>query len=124
MMTPREIEMCVLDCLQDDDVEDIAALLRMLNGEDDDRSWESARGLPFGEAEVQSALARLMESGLVTPAAEHAAHHDGVRRIPREAVGASIPWAEVWFHIEPEGRKVVHSWWNAEGQAKYPLGRK
>lgn len=122
MMTPREIEMCVLDCLQDDVIEDVAALLRMLNGTDDDQSWETARGKPFDEAEVQAALSRLMEKGLVTAAAEQSPDFGAARPIPREAVGTSVPWGEVWFHLEPEGREAVQAWWNAEGQAKYPLG--
>jgi len=83
-MTPREIEMCVLDCLQDDDIEDIAALLRLLSGADDDQSWETARGMPFSEIEVQSALARLMEKELVKPLAEQAPHFGAARPIPRE----------------------------------------
>ena len=120
-MTPREIEMCVLDCLQDDDVEDVAALLRMLNGEGDDQSWETARGMPFDESEVQAALARLMEKGLVTPSAEHPRRDGTVRPIPWEKVGTSVAWSQVWFHLEPEGREAVKAWWNGEGKAKYPI---
>jgi hypothetical protein len=119
-MTPREIEMCVLDCLQDDDIENVTALLTMLNRKNNDRSWETARGQPFDEGEVQLALVSLMENGLVTPAAELAPDY-GVRPIPRMAVGTSVPWPEVWFHIEPAGRDEVQAWWQAEGQAKYPL---
>ncbi len=120
-MTPREIEMCVLDCLQDDDIEDIAALLRMLNGADDERSWEAARGMPFREAEVRSALARLMEKGLVTPAAEQSPHFGEARPIPIESVGVAVPWEKVWFRLEPQGRETVRSWWISEGQRRYPF---
>jgi hypothetical protein len=63
-----------------------------------------------------------MEKGLVTPAAEQAPDFDAVCPIPREVVGTSVPWGEVWFHLEPEGREVVQAWWNAEGKARYPLG--
>jgi len=122
MMTLREIEMCVLDCLQNDVIEDVAALLRMLNGNDGDQSWGTARGKPFGEAEVQAALTRLMEKRLVTAAAEQETEIGAARPIPREAVGTSIPWGGVWFHLEPEGREAVQAWWSAEGQARYPLG--
>lgn len=121
MMTPREIEMCVLDCLQDDAIEDVAALLRVLNGIDDDRSWETARGKPFDESEVQAALIRLMEKGLVTAVAEQSPDFCAARPIPREALGTSVPWGELWFHLEPAGREAVQSWWKTEGQAKYPL---
>lgn len=120
-MTPREIEMCVLDCLQDDGLEDVATLLRSLNGTDDHRSWETARGMAFSQTEVRSALTRLMEQGLVTPTAEQPPRYEGTSPIPMEAVGVSVPWAEVWFHINPEGRAAVREWWDTEGCAKYPL---
>ena len=121
MMSLREVEMCVLDCLQDDDIEDVAALMRMLNAADDNRSWSALRRMLFDEAEVQSALVRLMEMRMVTPAVEQPPDFEAVRPIPREAVGTSIPWSKVWFHLEPEGRKRVQYWWKTEGQAKYPL---
>jgi len=123
-MTPREIEMCVLDCLQDDAIEDMAALLRMLNDKDDDSSWETARGMPFNDAEVRAALVRLMEKGLVTPAAERAPHYGEARPIPWREVGASIEWGEVWFHLEPQGREAVQTWWSTEGKIRYPLGER
>lgn len=121
-MTPIEIEMCILDCLQDDAVENMSTLLRALNGADDPKSWEAARGGPFCEAEVQSALARLMEKRLVTPLAEQVLELGSLHRISVDAVGTSIAWKSVWFHLEVAGRAVVQAWWDFEGKTKYPLG--
>ncbi len=118
-MTPRDIEMAVLDTLQDD-IEDVAALLRMLNGPDDEQCWETLRGMPFHKVEVQAALVRLMNKGLVTPAAELAPHFGELRPIPMEFVGVSVPWEEVWFDLTAAGRRVIQDWWKTEGDAQYP----
>lgn len=121
-MTPSEIEMCVLDSLQDDAVENISTLLISLNGGDDPNSWEAARGVPFCKMEVQSALARLLEKRLVAPLAEQALELGSLRRIPVDAVGTSVAWESVWFHLELAGRVAVQAWWDSEGKMRYPLG--
>ncbi len=118
-MTPRDIEMAVLDSLQND-IEDVVQLLHILNGADNDLSWESARGMPFHKVEVQAALVRLMDKGLVIPHAALAPELDTLRPIPRSAIGDSVPWEEVWFDLNPEGRRVIQEWWKNEGDAKYP----
>lgn len=119
-MTPRDIEMCVLDSLQND-IEDVTQLLNILNGPDDERSWETARGMPFHKVEVQAALVRLMDTGLVIPHAAIAPELDTLRPIHRWAIGVSVPWEEVWFDLTAEGRRVIQEWWKNEGDAKYPL---
>jgi hypothetical protein len=118
-MTPRDIEMAVLDSLQND-TEDVVQLLHILNGADDDLSWESARGMPFHKVEVQAALVRLMDKGLVIPHAALEPELDTLRPIPRSAIGVSVPWEEVWFDLTVEGRRAIQEWWKNEGDAKYP----
>jgi hypothetical protein len=117
-MTPIEIQMCVADVMQDDDIENLDSILRMLNHEDD--SWRTTRGSQFTGAEVRAALERLISDGLVTPCAEQAPG-DGCRPIPVGRDWKSIPWEELWFHLEDAGRNAVHRWWEGEGRHKYPL---
>lgn len=118
-MTSREIEMCVLDCLQDD-VENVPALLRMLNGHDPS-SWEMARGARFTADEVQAALDSLMDKQMVTPYADDSCG----TCVPVEGniVGSTRAWEDVWFQLEPLGRDVFRQWWEAEGRIKYPFPR-
>jgi len=120
-MTPRDIEMCVMDCLQDDVMENMAALLRVLNGADDRRSWESARGQSFSESEVQSALVRLMNNGFVIPLAEQASSNDKISPVQVSEVGFGVTWSRAWFHLTQAGRTALQAWWHAEGQARYPV---
>jgi hypothetical protein len=119
-MNPYEIQMCVADVLQDDDIENIESILRMLNGSNDELSWKSARDVAFTEDEARAALANLIADGLVTPCASRPAS-EGCSPIPASHVGTEFPWANVWFHLETPVREAVRRWWEAEGQAKYPL---
>lgn len=119
MMTPRDIQMCVADVMQDDEIEDVASVLRMLNHEYES-SWRAARGSLFTVEEVHDALQQLMAAGLVTPNAEQPPL-DGCRPIPVDQVGTTFSWDAVWFHLEPAGRDAMRHWWETEGQAKYPL---
>jgi hypothetical protein len=118
MMSPEEVRMCVADVLQDDDIENIDSILRMLNFPDEP-SWRASRGAAFTDEEVLEALAGLIEDGLVTPCVEHPQSGD-CSPIPAAQVGAEYQWNALWFHLEPAGRDAVRRWWETEGEAKYP----
>jgi hypothetical protein len=118
-MSPDEIQMCVADVLQDDDIENIESILRMLNFPDEP-SWRASRGTPFTEAEVRAALEQMIAAGLVTPCAEQPPLDECIP-IPARLVGKEYPWDAVWFHLEATGREAVRHWWEAEGEARYPL---
>ena len=120
-MTSREIEMCVADSLQDDEIENVDSIVRMLNHEYDS-SWRTARGRAFTGEEVRSALERLMSTGQVTPCCEQPPL-DGCRPIPPDQVGTAFPWEDVWFHLEQSGRDAVRKWWETDGRKKFPLER-
>jgi hypothetical protein len=119
MMTPQDIQMCVVDVLQDDEIEDIDSVLRMLNHAYES-SWRAARGSLFTKEEVRSALEQIMAAGLVTPCAEQPPLNDCVP-IPVNQVGTTFPWDVVWFHLEPSGREALGRWWETVGRAKFPL---
>ena len=119
MMTLRDIQMCVADVLQDDEIEDIDSVLRMLNHEYES-SWRAARGGLFTVEEVRNALEQLMADGLVTPCAEQPPLNKCIP-IPVDQVGTTFPWDAVWFHLEPSGRDATRRWWETEGQVKFPL---
>jgi hypothetical protein len=116
-MSPEEIRMCVLDVIQDD-IENIAAVLRMLNSEFTD-SWRGARGQSFTEVEVIVAMKELVRRGLVTPLAEMPPEYD-LHPIDPLRIESEFDWSEFWFLIEPAGRQAIQNWWNTEGQMKYP----
>lgn len=118
MMSPEEIRMCVVDVLQDDDIENVDSILRMLNFPDEP-SWRASRGAAFTDAEVREALRILIADGLVTPCAEYPRSGE-CSSIPADHVGVRYPWDSLWFHLEPAGRDAVHHWWKTEGQVKYP----
>lgn len=118
-MSPYEIQMCVADVIQDDDIESIDTILRLLN-HPYESSWRATRGAAFTEEEVRVALKPLIAAGLVTPCAERLPSGE-CGPIPASHVGTEYPWAALWFHLEPTGREAVHRWWESEGQAKYPL---
>jgi hypothetical protein len=117
-MTPEEIRMCVADSMQDDEIENVDSILRVLNGDDD--SWGTARGSPFSIAEVRNALEQLITEGLVLPCADDPTQ-DGCCAIPASKDWKSVSWDDLWFHLEEAGRDAVRLWWGAEGQQKYPL---
>lgn len=118
MMTTEEVRMCVADVLQDDDIEDMNSILRMLNFPDEP-GWRASRGSEFTDTEVRDALKGLIADGLVTPCAEHPPSGE-CSPIPAGQVGTEYPWDALWFHLEPAGRDAVRRWWEAEGSAKYP----
>ncbi len=117
-MNAREIQMCVMDCLLDDDVESLPLLMQALNDEAS-ASWRTARGQAFSVEEVQAALQSLNATGHVTPCAEEPPAFE-LRPIPSHDVGVKIPWESVWFHLERKGREVFTRWWEDEGHRKYP----
>jgi hypothetical protein len=114
--------MCVADMLMDDEIENIASILRMLNSPEEP-SWRTARGVRFTETEVRASLVGLMGTGLVTPCAE-CPKSGSCEPIPPSQVGAEYPWDALWFHLEPAGRDALASWWETEGEEKYPLPEK
>jgi hypothetical protein len=118
IVTPLEIRMYVADALQDDDIENVGSILRMLNAGDD--SWEAARGRPFTIAEVRDALEQLIADGFVTPCAEQPPL-EGCRPIPADQVSTKVSWDELWFHLEVAGRNAVRRWWETEARDKYPI---
>lgn len=117
-MSPTDIQMCVADCLLDDDVESLELVLRGLN-EDDSASWRAARGQSFSIEEVQSAMLALIRSGLVTAHTEKPPTYE-LQPVHLADIGIGVPWASLWFHLRPTGRKAYTTWWSTEGQQKYP----
>lgn len=115
-MTPYEIQMCVADVLQDDDLENVDSIVKMLNHEYD--SWRTARGSLFTTTEVLLALEQLIAQGLVAPCVEQAPF-DACRPLP--ASQPTTPLETLWFHLEAAGREAVREWWESEGHIKYPL---
>jgi hypothetical protein len=117
-MTSEEIKMSVADVMQDDDIENLDSILRMLNHEDD--SWRAARGREFTPVEVIGALGQLIFDGLVTPCADQPPL-PGCCPIPDDQDWEETASNELWFHLEPAGREAVRQWWATEGSRKYPL---
>jgi hypothetical protein len=120
MMNERDLEMCVLDTLRDDEIENLDSILRALNNADS-ASWRAARGAPFTVEEVQAALCRLIVAGQVTACVEQPPNNE-VAALPKEKMG-TVQWNVLWFHLEPAGREAADQWWQAEGRAKYPLAQ-
>ena len=119
-MNKNDIDMCVADTLRDDEIEKLDSILHALNHEESS-SWRVARGTWFSVEEVRAALSRLIDAGLVTPCAEQPPTNE-VISLPREKMG-SLPWSDLWFHLEGTGRDAVDRWWEAEGRINYPLTR-
>jgi hypothetical protein len=117
MMSSRDLQMCVADVMQDDDLENIDSILRMLNNEHD--SWRSARGSLFTFPEVQGALEHLIAVGFVKACAEQPPLN-GCRPVPAGDVGTRVAWNALWFHLDAAGRDAVRQWWETEGHEKYP----
>lgn len=117
-MTPEEVRMCVADVMQDDEIENVDSIIRMLNNEHDS-SWRAARGSAFTSSEIINALEQLMALGLVTPCAEQPPSGD-VSPIAAEQV-PRFSFDTLWFHLEPSGRHAVQNWWNTEGCDKFPI---
>ncbi|MCL2649344.1 MAG: hypothetical protein FWD61_20510 [Phycisphaerales bacterium] len=116
-MNTHEIQMCVMDCLLDDEVESLTLLMEALNDEDQ-MSWRTARGQMFSVTEIQIALRTLTATGYVTPCAEKPPAFR-LQPIPYDEVGVNVPWESVWFHLEPKGREAFTRWWKEDGQHKY-----
>jgi hypothetical protein len=119
-MTPQEIQMCVADVMQDDDIENVDSILRMLNNEHD--SWRRARGSVFTITEVHAALKELIAHELVTPCAKQFSSTE-CSPIPTNQFGTKFTWDRLWFHLETAGRSAVRQWWETEGCKKYPLAK-
>lgn len=121
MMTATDIRMCVADAMQDDEIESIDSVLRMLNN-DSDSSWRAARGKEFSNAEVRAALKELLAAGMVTPCAELPTSGD-CAPVPIEKVETVFSIESLWFHLERSGRDAVREWWDSVGKTKFPLER-
>lgn len=117
-MDPTEIQMCVADCLLDDDVESLELIMQALNDEDE-AGWRVARGQEFTVDEVRAALLALAAAGQVTPCAEQAPDFR-LQPVPGREIGVKIPWESLWFHLEPKGRKMFTQWWENQGRHQYP----
>lgn len=118
MITPTDIRMCVADTMQDDAIENIDSVLRMLNNASES-SWRAARGQEFSPEEVVAAIRELLTEGLITPCAETSSGE--CTPVPSELVGTDFPIESLWFHLEQSGREAVREWWDSIGQAKFPL---
>jgi len=118
-MSPREIQMCVIDVMQDDEIESLSTILSTLNN-DSNSSWRMARGCEFTAEEVRDGLEESMAAGLVTPCAERSRLGACSPMLVQE-VGEKFSWDEVWFHLERAGREALRSWWEAEGKVRFPL---
>ncbi|QOJ00941.1 MAG: hypothetical protein HRU70_10710 [Phycisphaeraceae bacterium] len=117
-MNKYEVQMCVMDCLLDDDVESLPSLMQALNDEDPS-SWRIARGQAFSVEEVQAALQSLSATGHVTQFVEEPPDFR-LRPITSHDVGLKNPWESIWFHLERKGREEHAQWWEDEGRRKYP----
>lgn len=118
-MTTFDIQMCVADAMQDDDIENADSILRMLNSTAES-SWREARGQEFTVDEVKSAIRELLHASMITPCAESAACGDCVP-IAAEQVDSDFPIESLWFHLEQLGRDAVNQWWESVGRIKFPL---
>ena len=118
MMTPTDIRMCVADAMQDDEIENIASVLRILNN-DSESSWRAARGKEFSMTEVTAAVRELLAAGMITPCAELPS--GDCSPIPIEQVEAVLSIESLWFHLEQSGRHAVQQWWDSVGKSKFPL---
>ncbi len=119
MMTPMDIQMCVADAMQDDDIENVDAVLRMLNNASE-TSWRAARGQYFTVEEVESAIRELLKAARITPCAETSQSGDCMP-IAVERVDADFPIESLWFHVEQSGRDAVQEWWQSVGRVRFPL---
>jgi hypothetical protein len=119
MMTPTDIRMCVADAMQDDEIENIDSILRMLNN-DCESSWRAVRGQEFSAQEVVAAIRELLTAGMITPCAEAPSSGD-CTPVRIEQVGTEFAIESLWFHLEQSGRDAVREWWDSAGQAKFPL---
>jgi len=119
MITPTDIRMCVSDVMQDDAIENIDSIVRSLNSEAGS-SWRAARGSVFTAAEVATAVAELLDAGMITPCAESSVSGDCVPIAP-DQVGREHAIESLWFHLEESGRHAVRKWWEDEGHIKLPL---
>lgn len=119
MMTPGDIRMCVADAMQDDEIEEVDSIVRMLNSESQS-SWRAARGSAFSIAEVTTAIRELLAAGMITPCAEMPSSGDCIP-ISNDQVGNDYPIESLWFHLEQSGRDAVREWWETQGHLKYPL---
>ncbi len=117
-MEATDIQMCVADCLRDDEVESLDGILRALNDESS-ASWRAARGGQFAVTEAQEALKAMIASGMVTPCTEKPPTYE-LRPVTGNEVGTAIPWESLWFRLEPSGHDAVAKWWEGEGRHTYP----
>ena len=118
-MTPPDIRMCVADVMQDDEIENIDSVLRMLNNASES-SWRIARGQDFEAEEVRFAIRELLNAGMVTACAETPPWGD-LMRVALERVDIELPIDSLWFRLEYSGRQAVQEWWKSVGRIKFPL---
>jgi hypothetical protein len=119
MMTPFDIQMCVADAMQDDDIENIDSIRRMLNNATE-LSWRAARGQEFTVDEVETAIRDLLRTTMITPCAESPQGGECVP-IAAERVDSDFPIESLWFHLEQSGRDAVNQWWESIGRVRFPL---
>jgi len=118
MMTSNDIRMCVADAMQDDEIENISSVRRMLNN-DSESSWRAARGKEFSIEEVTTAVRELLAEGMLTPCAELPS--GGCSPVPIEQVETVFAIESLWFHLEQSGRHALQEWWDSVGKTKFPL---
>jgi hypothetical protein len=102
-------DLYVLDSIADD-VEDIAAILRMLNS-DTAVGWQRTWGRPFGRDEVVEALSRLVTADLARVSLLTSDGKGLVALPPKQLPPGS--YDDAWFAITSRGR-IVHSNWHPE----------
>jgi len=119
VMTQTDIQMCVADVMQDDEIENIDSIIRMLNNTTES-SWRAARGKEFVAAEVVAAINELLVAGMVTPCADESGS-GYCAPIKVDKVGTAFPIEALSFHLEQSGRDAVKDWWDREGHIRFPL---
>lgn len=100
-------DLYVLDGIADD-VEDMAAILRMLNS-DSAIGWRVVWGRDFERDEVVEALSRLIRDDLARVSVL-AADGRGLVELPPKALPPAN-YDDAWFGITPRGR-IVHGTWS------------
>lgn len=100
----------VLDAIADD-VEDVAAIMRMLNS-DSVIGWHHTWGRQFDRNEVVEALSRLVKADLARVSVLSGDAKGLVELLPKQLPPGH--YDDAWFAMTPQGR-LVHTNWHPDG---------
>ena len=111
----EDLKMFVVDVLRHDAVEQISSILRLLNNTGC-IGWRDQWPHDFTAQEVESALAHLIQEGLVCPFRERTendpneANEDGFVAIPVVDFRFAGERDSLWFHLTRKGREAWSRW--------------